>query len=60
MYHVIIPHTEQGQKAIKFDTEDKATARGAALVGIACGVKTIITEEVKAKVVTFRNLPEVK
>ena len=56
MFKVVIPAKEQGQAAIKFDTEDRAVARAGAIVAKAIGVEAKITVEAAAKEVKFSGL----
>ena len=56
MFQVIIPHNQQGQAAIKFETEDRAVARAAALIGKALKVEVKVTQAVAERSVKFRGL----
>jgi len=56
VYKVTIPHNAQGQAAIKFETEYRAIARAAIIVGKACGVETKIIGTVGPRPVKSKNL----
>jgi len=56
MFTVVIPHPEQGQKAIQFKTDNRNVARMAALVGNVAGVVVKVTEEVAPRPVKFKGL----
>ena len=53
MYKVVIAPKEQGQKAIVYETDDRAVARAGVIVGKALGVETKVFVEAAVKEVKF-------
>lgn len=56
MYTITIPHPIEGQKPIKFETEDRKLARMAVLVGKAIGVEAEAVVSVDPKKVKFKGI----
>lgn len=56
MFTVIIPHTQQGQSALKLKTESRALSRAALLLGKENDLKVEVLEEREPRVVKFKGI----
>lgn len=56
MFHIVIPHNQQGQPALKLKTNTRNLARAARMLGNENGLEVKVTEEVEPRVVKFKDV----
>ena len=56
MYQIKIPHPQQGQAALRLQTENRNLARAAMMLGQENHLAVEVTEEVKPRVVKFKGV----
>lgn len=55
-YIVVIPHTQQGQSALRLTTSNRNVARSAVLLGKENKLEVTVTQEVEPRPIKFKNL----